>query len=331
MGREKGESVMLGFSREPKGLGFRRPEQGGRKTKVKPPGSDQPPSQSDQLETKQEAKPQAESLEKMLVEKGLINEAQVGEAVKTQKQYGGLISQILVELGYLRESELINLLVKEAKVPHLSLLDYEITKDVLALIPQELCLKHYVLPIDKLGRIVTVAMVNPLDREALEAIRAANPDLRIKPILCNWEHWVKVSQRVFAGEAAKPSEETDLNTFGESLRKNLKLASTGDKVELAKNRLQQLVDLAGNKYLTIVAKTQQVKWLQGDIRKVPFDQINSCVAVEYQRNGKDAAVKMAQEDLQTAEKDLADWLASLGGDERQLIKKLGQLLISFLK
>ncbi|HPO12407.1 MAG TPA: DnaA/Hda family protein [Candidatus Hydrogenedentes bacterium] len=137
-------------------------------------------------------------LGELLLDEKLVNQRQLDEAMQIQQEEGGFIGQILVRLGYVSQNAVASCLVKQCRIPHLSLLDYDISVDVLNLIPRDVCLKYNLLPIDKLGRILTVAMVDPLDLDALEAIRAVCPDLRIKPILCNWEHFELVSNRVFS-------------------------------------------------------------------------------------------------------------------------------------
>lgn len=151
-----------------------------------------------------------------LVEAGLISEDQLTEAVERQKQEGGFLGQILVRLGYVTQEAVASCLVKQCKIPHLSLMDYDIDSDVLNLVPREICKKYNLLPIDKLGRILTVAMVDPLDLEALEAVRNACPELRIKPILCNWEHYDTVSAKIF-GKQQKTEAGTDSGITAESL------------------------------------------------------------------------------------------------------------------
>lgn len=144
----------------------------------------------------------------LLLDEGIITRDQLAAALAEQKTKGGFIGQILVQQGVVKQEDVASCLVKQCKIPHLSLLDYDVGSDVLALIPKEVCQKYNLLPIDKLGRILTVAMVDPLDLEALEAIRAACPDLRIKPILCNWQHYDMVSAKIFGEGGRKPGEVT---------------------------------------------------------------------------------------------------------------------------
>lgn len=159
------------------------------------------------------AKSSTKRIGRILIEDGAITQEDLDKALAVQAQKGGFIGQILLELGLVKQETIVSSLVKQCKIPHLSLLDYEISKDVLQLIPKEICLEHGLLPIDKLGRILTVAMINPLDVEALEEIRALCPDLRIKPILCDYQHFMTVTNRLF-GTPVSSSSEVDMKSFG---------------------------------------------------------------------------------------------------------------------
>ena len=143
-----------------------------------------------------------------MLEEGLLNLEQLESALALQKTEGGFLGRILVKQGYVSQEAVASALVKQCKIPHLNLLEYEIGQDVLALIPEEVCRGYNLLPIDKLGRILTVAMVDPLDLAALQAIREVCPELRIKPILCNWEHYERVLQKVYAPRDDKTGEHT---------------------------------------------------------------------------------------------------------------------------
>lgn len=146
-------------------------------------------------------------LGEILVDDGIITAAQLQRALTVQKEKNGFLGQILVDLGFVTQDVVVSTLVRQCKIPHLSLRDYEIGKDVLQVIPQDLCLKLRILPVDKLGRILTIAMVDPLDMGALEELRGEFPDLRIKPILCDWDHFKSVAARAFGLTTDEGSQE----------------------------------------------------------------------------------------------------------------------------
>ena len=150
----------------------------------------------------------------LLVEARLITPAQLEEARKMQRESGGFMGQILVQLRYVSQEDISTCLVKHCKIPHLSLMDYDIGSKVLSLVPEDICQKYGLIPIDKLGRILTVAMVDPLDSEALDAVRQCCPDLRIKPILCNWAHFEMVARKSFKQTASASSGEMSMESLG---------------------------------------------------------------------------------------------------------------------
>ncbi len=139
------------------------------------------------------------SLAQVLMQEGNISPGQMKEALEIQKKEGGFLGQILIDKGCFDENSLTSFLAKQCKIPHLSLLDYLFEGDMFEYIPRDVCVKLRVLPIDKLGRNLTVGMVNPLDTKARDTIRDLCPDLRIKPILCAYSHFKKVMEK-FVGE-----------------------------------------------------------------------------------------------------------------------------------
>jgi chromosomal replication initiator protein DnaA len=153
----------------------------------------------------------------LLLEEGLITPEQLDTALGIQKTEGGFLGRILVKQGFVSQEAVASALVKQCKIPHLSLLDYQIGPEVANILPEETCRRYHLLPIDKLGRILTVAMVDPLDLEALQAIREVCPELRIKPILCNWEHYALVADKMFATPMGKDGKAGQHSLTAESL------------------------------------------------------------------------------------------------------------------
>lgn len=139
----------------------------------------------------------AQALSQLLLSEGQVTREQVDAALARQRETGRFIGEILIEDKVIEENTLISFLAKHCKIPHLSLLDYLIDKDIIALVPKEICLQYRLLPIDRLGKNLTVAMVNPLDTEALKQVQAVCPDLRIKPILCAYRHFELVTEKLF--------------------------------------------------------------------------------------------------------------------------------------
>jgi len=163
-----------------------------------------------------EAEP-AESLSQLLLREGKATPAQMEAALARQRETGAFLGEILTEDRVIDEQSLIAFLAKYCKVPHLSLLDYLIDPEILALVPADVCLRHRCVPIDRLGQNLTLAMVNPLDRSALAAVRDACPDLRIKPILCAFRHFEAVTAKLFQRDT-RPAASLSATSLGLSVK-----------------------------------------------------------------------------------------------------------------
>ena len=109
-------------------------------------------------------------LGELLLEKGIINQAQLDKALKIQKDKGGLIGQIFVMLGYVKEEEIAQVLTVQYGFPYLPLESYEISADMIKLIPENVAKQYNLIAIDKIGNLLTISMSNPLNIQAAEDI-----------------------------------------------------------------------------------------------------------------------------------------------------------------
>jgi len=109
-------------------------------------------------------------LGELLIEKGIINQAQLDKALKVQKDKGGLIGQIFVMLGYVKEEEIAQALTVQYGFPYLPLESYEISADMIKLIPENVAKQYNLIAIDKIGNLLTISMSNPLNIQAIEDV-----------------------------------------------------------------------------------------------------------------------------------------------------------------
>ncbi len=119
----------------------------------------------------------------LLVDEGLVTPNQLSEALAVQRERGGKTAEILISMRYLDPHALVNLLARQPGVASIDLQHYVVPSELIDLIPKALALKHEVFPIDRLGRLLTLAMAFPLDRRAIDEIQEAT-GLRIKALLC---------------------------------------------------------------------------------------------------------------------------------------------------
>lgn len=109
----------------------------------------------------------------VLLKKGIINNEQLEEALKIQKQKKLLIGEILLELGYVSAESLAVSLAGQSDLAYVPVEKYKVPQELVRWFPSELAHKHACIPLAKMGSVLTVAMVNPLDRVAVEEIEKA--------------------------------------------------------------------------------------------------------------------------------------------------------------
>ena len=109
-------------------------------------------------------------LGELLIERGVINQEQLALAISYQQQKGGLIGEVLVELKFATEEDIAQALTCQYGFPYLPLANYEIDDEVIKSVPENVCRQFCLIPIDKIGKSLTLAMANPLNLTAVEDV-----------------------------------------------------------------------------------------------------------------------------------------------------------------
>lgn len=107
-------------------------------------------------------------LGEVLIEQGIINQRQLDEALVFQEKKGGLIGEILVELGFVKEEEIVHALTVQYGFPYLPLTSYDINPEIINIIPSRVARQYLLIPVDKVGNNLTIAMSYPLNTHAIE-------------------------------------------------------------------------------------------------------------------------------------------------------------------
>jgi len=112
-----------------------------------------------------------EKLGEMLVRGSLVTMDQVEKALAAQKQNGGRLGSNLVKLGFVKEEQITHFLGQQFRLATVNLASVNIEPNVLKLVSAEVAQKYQVLPLSKIGRVLTLATTNPADFPAIEDIK----------------------------------------------------------------------------------------------------------------------------------------------------------------
>lgn len=113
-------------------------------------------------------------LGEVLLDEELITHDQLDQALLVQSQFQTgrrHLGQVLVEAGRVTAEQLNVALARKLAIPYVKLENYEIPPNLLTAIPPEVAVQYRVLPLAEMDGALVVAMMNPLDHVAVEALR----------------------------------------------------------------------------------------------------------------------------------------------------------------
>ena len=121
-------------------------------------------------------------LGELLVKHNLITKDQLTKALAQQETSGGRIGGNLVKLGFISEDEITAFLSRQYGVPSINLNQFEVDGNVTKLIDADMAQKYQVLPINRAGGVLTVAMADPSNIFAIDDIKFKT-GLRVEPVV----------------------------------------------------------------------------------------------------------------------------------------------------
>ena len=119
---------------------------------------------------------------KALLSRQLLREDQLEEALAVQKAQGGSLQKVLIDRGLVSEENLMAAISQGLGIPPISLARLKLPPELKALIPRELAAQYQVVPVSCMGQTLTIAMADPLNVFALDTI-ASMTGLTLNPLL----------------------------------------------------------------------------------------------------------------------------------------------------
>ena len=112
-----------------------------------------------------------ERIGELLVKEDLLSAEQLRKAREEARTGGGRLGAQITKLGFLEESELSEFVAKQYGVPGIDLDEFEVDPAVIQLIPEEVAVKHTVLPVNRAGSTLILATADPSNIFAIDDIK----------------------------------------------------------------------------------------------------------------------------------------------------------------
>ncbi len=174
----------------------------------------------------------------VLVRDGTISAEQLQKALEDSRSSGNRIGYALVKLGFVAEEDLTRALARQYRVPAVDLARVQVEPRILKLVPAEVAIKHLVLPLRRVGRTLTVAMVNPHDLSAIDVLKFISRS-EIEPVVAGEFTLRKQLEKYYDTADQKMSEilsdlisDEDLE-FAEDDQEDVSVAALQEQIEKA--------------------------------------------------------------------------------------------------
>jgi len=112
-----------------------------------------------------------ERIADILIEDGLLENAQLEEILEIQKTQGGRLLKLLLDKKYVTEADMMVSMGRCLGTPPVNLSRMKISKEVLELVPKDIAKNHKLIPVGRLGNILYIAMADPLNVLALDELK----------------------------------------------------------------------------------------------------------------------------------------------------------------
>src|SRR5918996_2688211 len=118
----------------------------------------------------------------VLLEEGLITADQLAQATAEQERLGRSLGRVLIDLGLVKEADLVAALARQVGLDYVDLGDQQIDPAAASLVSDQVARRYRILPIGFEDSRLVVAMSDPSNVFALDDIRTIT-GLEVKPVV----------------------------------------------------------------------------------------------------------------------------------------------------
>ncbi len=182
------------------------------------------------------------SLGALLVENKVFSQEQLDKALDRQRKKGGLLGDIIIEMGLASEVQVLGALAQQLNIPYLTPDEVIfIDPEVIRLVPERMARQSMAIPLSIRDNTLTVAMVNPFDIIAIDDLRTIT-DYKINTAIISKSGLEALINRFYGGSGRESSLEDVLKDVSDN---HLELKKEfDDEREVNLERLREQVEEA---------------------------------------------------------------------------------------
>jgi type IV pilus assembly protein PilB len=218
-------------------------------------------------------------LGEMLVEKGLLTQEQLTKSLADQKKAGLKLGQYLTRQGIVNEQSIIDLLSKQLKIQRYHPDSFPLDMDLVRTIPIDVAQKYQVAPLKRKGRLLTIAMVDPLDINALDFIEVmANAE--VEPMVCSEREVNQLIDSLYGSQSGMGGIMENMEIESQS---DVQSDEAPDKEEV---QVASLQDMAGEAPVVRLANSIFTQAIRDGASDIHISPQQNTVSLRFRIDGK---------------------------------------------
>ncbi|HME13059.1 MAG TPA: type IV-A pilus assembly ATPase PilB [Candidatus Acidoferrum sp.] len=210
-------------------------------------------------------------LGEILVKESLITQDQLQKALEFQRANGGKLGSCLTKMGYITDDDITGVLSRQYGVPSINLRFYEIDPIIIKLIPQDTAQRYQVIPLSRVGSVLTIAMTDPTNVFAMDDIKFMT-GFNVEPVVASESAIGDAISRFYGAGSGGTNQEEISNLMKDLVEDDQELELAAEEAELDAASLERAAEEAPIIKLVNLILTDSVKRGASDIHIEPYEQ-----------------------------------------------------------
>ncbi len=135
-------------------------------------------------------------LGELLVQAGLLTDEQLKAALREHKKSGLRLGQYLTKTNLCREADVVELVSRQLKIDRYTPQQYPLSLNMAERLPLDAAQKCSAVPIQQHGHVLVVAMVDPLDIDALDTLEFIT-NSEVEPLICTEQEYNQLFSAIY--------------------------------------------------------------------------------------------------------------------------------------
>lgn len=215
-------------------------------------------------------------LGEILVKEGLLTEEMLQQVLIDQKKTNLKLGEYLIRNGIVQENKIIDLLSHQLNIKKYQMHDFPLDLNLVRHIPIEIAQKNQVVPLKINGKLLMVAIVDPLEITILDTIEKVS-GMEVEPVICSESEINQLINSMYGMQS-------DLGDIIGTMEVNSKVEDELDKKDEV--RVASLQDMAGEALVVRLTNSIFAQAIRDKASDIHISPQQTTVQLRYRIDGK---------------------------------------------